>query len=56
MNASKHSTPPASAQTLGYGGLIPFVGLTLGVWFWSAHQGVAASALLGWLTTITLAG
>lgn len=52
MNASKRSTPPASAQTLGYGGLIPFVGLALGVWFWSAHQAVAASALLGYSATI----
>lgn len=52
MNTSKHSTPPARAQTLGYGGLIPFAGLAWGVWFWPAHQAVAACALVGYSATI----
>lgn len=52
MNSSKRSTPSVCAQTLGYGGLVPFVGLALGVWFWTAHQAVAASAMLGYSATI----
>lgn len=52
MSYSKPGTPSAYAQTLGYGGLIPFAGLALVMWFWPAHQTGAASALLGYSATI----
>ncbi|MBC7620038.1 MAG: DUF3429 domain-containing protein [Candidatus Saccharibacteria bacterium] len=52
MSPAKHSTPSNWAQGLGYGGLIPFVGLALAVWLWPMHQAKAASALLGYGATI----
>lgn len=52
MNLARSSTPSIWAQCLGYGGLIPFVGLTLVIWFWPAHQANAAIALLGYSATI----
>ena len=44
MNKSNRGAPSVGAQTLGYGGLIPFVGLALAAWFMPAHQPVAATA------------
>ena len=44
MSQPKPGTPSLCAQALGYGGLIPFVGLALVVWLW----GVVPS-LLAWL-------
>lgn len=52
MNHSNRSAPSVGAQALGYGGLIPFIGLAWVVWFWPLHQAVAASALLGYSATI----
>ena len=52
MSPTKHSTPSIWAQGLGYGGLIPFVGLALAVWLWPMYQAKAASALLGYSATI----
>lgn len=52
MSQAKNSTPSIWAQGLGYGGLIPFVGLALSVWLWPAHQAEAATALLGYSATI----
>ena len=52
MNHSKRGAPSLFAQALGYGGLIPFVGLALAVGLWPTHQAMAASALLGYSATI----
>lgn len=52
MSHVNRSSPSVSAQALGYGGLIPFVGLALSVWSMPAHQAVAASALLAYCATI----
>ena len=52
MSPAKHSTPSIWAQGLGYGGLIPFVGLALAVWLWPMYQTKAASALLAYSATI----
>ena len=52
MKYAKHSAPSLCAQTLGYGGLIPFVGLALVVGLWPTNQAMAASALLGYSATI----
>jgi hypothetical protein len=49
MSRSARNSPPVWAQALGYGGLIPFVGLALARCFLApAGQGTAASALLGY--------
>lgn len=48
MNASAPQTLPASAAWLGYGGLIPFVGLTLMVLLDWHHQMVWSDALVGY--------
>jgi len=37
MNHSKRGAPSLFAQALGYGGLIPFVGLALVVGLWPTH-------------------
>ena len=52
MSHATRSAPSLWAQVLGYGGLIPFVGLTLAIWLWPAHQTNAAIALLGYSATI----
>ena len=52
MSRVKSSTPSLWAQGLGYGGLIPFVGLALVVWLWPVYQDKAASALVGYGATI----
>jgi hypothetical protein len=52
MTQLMRSTPSAWAQGLGYGGLIPFVGLAAALWLWPAHRPMAASALLGYGATI----
>ncbi len=52
MSPAKHSTPSVWTQALGYGGLIPFVGLALAVWLWPLHQAKAASTLLAYSATI----
>ena len=52
MSQVKNSTPSLWAQGLGYGGLIPFVGLALAIWLWPVYQDKAASALLGYGATI----
>jgi len=53
MTQSARSSPSVWAQGLGYGGLIPFVGLALGVWFLvPAEQAWAASSLLAYGATI----
>ena len=52
MKYAKHSAPSLGAQALGYGGLIPFVGLALVSGLWPTHQAIAASALLGYSATI----
>jgi hypothetical protein len=46
------TAPGTGAQALGYGGLIPFVGLAVAVWFLPAHRGFAATALLAYCATI----
>ena len=52
MSPTRQSTPSLWAQALGYGGLIPFVGLALAVWLWPLHQAQAASVLLAYSATI----
>ncbi len=52
MSLAKNSTPSLWAQSLGYGGLIPFVGLALAIGLGPLHQAKAASALLGYGATI----
>ncbi len=49
MSASTSSTPSVWAQRLGYGGLLPFVGLALVVWTAEpAQRAVGGQALLGY--------
>lgn len=51
-NLPAHSPSPW-ARRLGYGGLVPFVGLALGAWWLPpAQQTMAASALLAYSATI----
>ena len=53
MTPSVYRSPCAWAQTLGYGGLVPFVGLTLAVWFLSpGQQARAVHALLAYSASI----
>lgn len=53
MTRATRSSPSAWAQGLGYGGLIPFVGLALAAWLLPAtQQAWAASALLGYSASI----
>jgi hypothetical protein len=53
MTPSAHKSPSAVAQTLGYGGLVPFVGFALAVWLLPpAQQARAAQALLGYSVSI----
>lgn len=52
MSQVKSSTPSLWAQGLGYGGLIPFVGLALAIGLWPMYQAKAAGALLGYGATI----
>jgi hypothetical protein len=53
MNQRSRSSPSPWAQGLGYGGLIPFVGLASAVWFLEPlHQARAASALLAYGASI----
>jgi hypothetical protein len=52
MTHATRSTPSVAAQTLGYGGLIPFVGLAVALWLWPAHRPMAGLALLGYSATI----
>lgn len=52
MSQFKHSTPSVWAQSLGSGGLIPFIGLALMIWLWPMHQAKAASSLLAYSATI----
>ena len=53
MNQPARSSPSAGAQALGYGGLIPFAGLALAVWFLApADQSRAAAALLAYSASI----
>jgi hypothetical protein len=52
MNKLNRGAPSGSAQALGYGGLIPFMGLALATWFMPEHQSIAANALLAYGATI----
>ena len=53
MTATPRSSPSVGAQALGYGGLLPFVGLALAVWVLPpAQQAWAAFALLAYGATI----
>lgn len=52
MSQFKQTSPSLTAQSLGYGGLVPFVGLALVIWLWPIHQAQAATALLAYGATI----
>lgn len=53
MMQPNRSSPSGWARGLAYGGLIPFVGLTLAVWVLApTHHALAASALLKYSATI----
>jgi Protein of unknown function (DUF3429) len=53
MSASTSSAPSAWAQRMGYGGLVPFVGLALAVWTADpAQRALGGQALLGYAATI----
>lgn len=53
MMQPNRSSPSRWAQGLAYGGLIPFVGLALAMWFLAPiHHALAASALLSYSATI----
>lgn len=52
MSQFKQTSPSLTAQGLGYGGLVPFVGLALVIWLWPIHQAPAATALLAYGATI----
>jgi hypothetical protein len=52
MSQAKHSAPSFWAQVLGYGGLVPFVGLALALGLWPLHQVQAAAGLLSYSATI----
>ena len=52
MNKLNRGAPSVSAQALGYGGLIPFMGLAFATWFVPEHQSIAANALLAYGATI----
>jgi len=53
MTSLPPNSPSPWARKLGYGGLVPFVGLALGAWWLPlAHQTMAASALLAYSATI----
>ncbi len=53
MSLYAYNSPSAWAQVLGYGGLLPFVGLALGVWFLApGQQAQAAQTLLAYSASI----
>lgn len=53
MTSLPPNSPSPWARRLGYGGLVPFVGLALGAWWLPlAQQAMAASALLAYSATI----
>ena len=53
MNSKTHNPPTLAAQLLGYGGLVPFVGLSLAVWLLPlAYRAAALTALLAYGATI----
>jgi hypothetical protein len=53
MSLPAFNSPSAWAQGLGYGGLLPFVGLALGAWLLApGQQALAAQALLGYSASI----
>jgi Protein of unknown function (DUF3429) len=53
MTATAFKTPTPWAQGLGYGGLIPFVGLASAIWFLDpADRSRSMAALLGYGATI----
>ena len=53
MTPTARSGPSTWAQGLGYGGLLPFLGLALAIWFLPPlQQALAASALLAYSATI----
>ena len=53
MSPSGQYCPSMAAQTLGYGGLIPFLGLAMSVWLLPvSHQAWAAKALLAYSAAI----
>ncbi|OYU44485.1 MAG: DUF3429 domain-containing protein [Burkholderiales bacterium PBB4] len=52
MSQAKQTSPSITAQGLGYGGLVPFVGLALLIEFWPLRQAQAATALLAYSATI----
>ena len=53
MSLPAYNGPSAWAQALGYGGLLPFIGLSLGTWLLApGHQALAAQALLAYSASI----
>jgi len=53
MTQPNRNNPSRWAQGLGYGGLIPFVGLALAMWFLApSNHALTASALLSYSATI----
>lgn len=53
MNTKTHNTPTVWAQTLGYGGLLPFMGLALASWLLPLlYRNAAPTALLAYGASI----
>ena len=53
MNSKTHNSPTMAAQVLGYGGLVPFVGLSLAVWMLPlVYRATALTALLAYGASI----
>lgn len=53
MNSKMHNSPTLVAQVLGYGGLVPFVGLGLAAWLLPlAYRATALTALLAYGASI----
>ena len=53
MNFETHRSPTLVAQVLGYGGLVPFVGLSLAAWLLPLpHRATALTALLAYGASI----
>jgi hypothetical protein len=53
MTGHTSSSPSTWARGLGYGGLVPFVGLTLALWFLPVpQQAMAATVLLAYSASI----
>lgn len=53
MNSNRHNSPSIAAQMLGYGGLVPFVGLGLAAWLLpTPHRATALTALIGYGASI----